>query len=175
MKQIKPPEMIKNRQRKPAVAPDAHGMDLLEDLVPVRIMRIADIVSRLATQGFQSRFDLRNTDFRILNLLDYTQGMTVNEIARRTHVDKAWISRSLRQLSDKGLIKRGSDKNDSRLAVIRLTKYGQTLLDEIWPLATATEKRMLDGIESKAFKQDLERLIKNVEAMLGSGASTPSK
>ena len=167
--------MNKNRRLKPVDALDINGMDSLEDLVPVRIMRIADIVSRLATRGFRARFDLRNTDFRILNLLDNAQGMTVNEIARRTHVDKAWISRSLRQLSEKGLIKRGSDKKDSRLAVIRLTKYGQSLLDEIWPLATATEEHMLDGIESRTFKQDLDRLMKNVEAMLDDSTSTPSK
>ena len=138
----------------------------MEDLVPVRVMRIADVISRLATRGFKARFNLRNTDLRILNLLHHARGMTVNEIARRTHVDKAWISRSLRQLSEKGLVKRSSDKNDSRMAVIKLTKVGQSLLEEIQPIAAATEDRMLKGIETRAFKQDLERLMKNVEAML---------
>ena len=167
--------MRKNPRLKPANALDIHEVSPLEDLVPVRIMRIADVISRLATRGFRARFDLRNTDFRILNLLDHEQGMTVNEIARRTHVDKAWISRSLRQLSDKGLVKRGSDKKDSRVAVIRLTKSGQSLLSEIWPLATATEEHILDGIETKAFKRDLDRLMKNVEAMLDGRESTPSE
>ena len=142
----------------------------MEDLVPVRIMRIADVLSRLATRGFKARFDLRNTDLRILNLLHQARDMTVNEIARRTHVDKAWISRSLRQLSDKGLVNRASDKNDSRIAVISLTKIGQTLLEEIQPIAAATEARMLEGIETADFKRDLERLIKNVEAMLESSS-----
>jgi len=141
----------------------------MEDLVPVRIMRIADIISRLATRGFRARFDLRNTDFRILNLLEHAQGMTVNEIARQTHVDKAWISRSLRQLSEKGLVKRGSNKKDSRVAIITLTKSGQSLLDDIRPLTTATEARLLDGIEIDAFKQDLDRLMKNIEGMLDGG------
>lgn len=134
--------------------------------MPVRIMRIADVISRLATRGFRSQFNLRNTDFRILNLLDHAPGMAVNEIARRTHVDKAWISRSLRHLSEKGLVSRGSDKKDSRITVIRLTKNGQSLLEEIRPLAAASEERMLEGIETRAFKQGLERLMKNVEAML---------
>ena len=124
------------------------------------------VISRLATRGFKGQFDLRNTDFRILNLLDHAPGMTVNEIARRTHVDKAWISRSLGQLSKKGLVKRGTDKRDSRMAVISLTKYGQSLLEEIRPLATATESRMLDGIATGSFKRDLDRLMKNAEAML---------
>lgn len=167
--------MNKNRRLKPANTSDINEAGSLEDLVPVKIMRIADVISRLATRGFRARFDLRNTDFRILNLLDHAQGMTVNEIARQTHVDKAWISRSLRQLSKKGLVKRGSDKKDSRMAVIRLTKNGQSLLEEIRPITTATEERLLDGIETEVFKQDLDRLMKNVEAMLDSSTSTPSK
>ena len=157
--------MHKNRRLKPANTSDINEVGSIEDLVPVRIMRIADILSRLATRGFRARFDLRNTDFRILNLLDHAQGMTVNEIARQTHVDKAWISRSLRQLLKKGLVKRGSDKKDSRVAIISMTKTGQTLLEEIRPLTRATEERLLDGIETAAFKQDLDRLMKNVEAM----------
>ena len=159
-------ETNKDRRLKPASTPAGDGSASVEDLVPVRIMRIADVISRLATRGFKARFDLRNTDFRILNLLDHTPGMTVNEIARRTHVDKAWISRSLRQLSEKGLVKRASDKNDSRVSIIRLTRGGQSLLEEIRPLTMATEARMLDGIEARAFKQDLERMMNNVEAML---------
>lgn len=167
--------MNKKRHLKPANTSDINGGGALEDLVPVRIMRIADIISRLATRGFRARFDLRNTDFRILNLVDHAQGTTVNEIARQTHVDKAWISRSLRQLLEKGLVKRGSDKKDSRVAIIRLTKNGQSLLEEIRPLTTATEEQLLDGIETATFKQDLDRLMKNVEAMLDSSMSTPSK
>jgi hypothetical protein len=48
-------------------------------------------------------------------------------------------------------------------------------LSEIWPLATATEEHILDGIETKAFKRDLDRLMKNVEAMLDGRESTPSE
>jgi len=62
----------------------------LEDLVPVRIVRLAEVIARLATQSIESTVGLRNTDLRLLNLLDGTEGVTVNEIARRAHVDKAW-------------------------------------------------------------------------------------
>lgn len=164
--------MNKNRRLKAAEAGETGKPVSVEDLVPVRIMRIADVISRLATRGFKGQFDLRNTDFRILNLLDHAPDMTVNEIARRTHVDKAWISRSLGQLSKKGLVKRETDKKDSRMAVISLTKYGQSLLEEIRPLAAASEARMLDGIEDRSFKRDLDRLMKNIEAMYSDQAAS---
>src|SRR5438552_4139294 len=80
----------------------------LEDLVAVRVVRIAEVLARLATASFETKVGLRNTDLWILNLLDRTDGVTVNEIARRAHVDKAWVSRSLRHLEADGLVLRSS-------------------------------------------------------------------
>ena len=75
-----------------------------EDNVGVRIIRLAEVFTRLAKIGVEQPWNLRNTDLRILNTLDGSDSVAISEIARRTHVDKAWISRSVRQLEDAGLI-----------------------------------------------------------------------
>ena len=140
----------------------------LEDLVAVRIVRIAEVVTRLATQTIEARVGLRNTDLRLLNLLDGTEGVTVNEIARRAHVDKAWVSRSLRELEKSGLVTRKSVREDSRVSLIGLSAKGRAMLEEVRPLASKREKRLLDGINEDRFKADLDRLMTNIEAMLES-------
>src|ERR1700744_203139 len=96
----------------------------LGDLTAVRIVRIAEVVAKLATSTIEVRVGLRNTDLRILNLLDHTDGVSVNEIARRAHVDKAWVSRSLRHLESAGLVGRSGLAKDSRVTVITLTAKG---------------------------------------------------
>jgi DNA-binding MarR family transcriptional regulator len=138
----------------------------LEDLVAVRIVRIAEVIARLATQTIQAQVGLRNTDLRIMNLLDGTEGITVNEIARRAHVDKAWVSRSLRELQKSGLLTRRSPREDSRLSVVALSARGRALLEQVRPMAAAREARLLAGIDRAGFKADLDRLMANAEAML---------
>jgi DNA-binding MarR family transcriptional regulator len=139
----------------------------LEDLVAVRIVRIAEVVARLATQTFEARFGLRNTDLRLMNILDGTEGVTVNEIARRTHVDKAWVSRSLRHLELSGLVtRRKNNRKDSRHTVAGLSAKGRALLEQVRPLAAARETRLLDGIDAGVFKASLDRLLANAERML---------
>jgi DNA-binding MarR family transcriptional regulator len=138
----------------------------LEDLVAVRIVRIAEVMARLATQTIEARVGLRNTDLRLMNLLDGTDGITVNEIARRAHVDKAWVSRSLRHLESSGLVTRKANRNDSRLTVVDLSAKGRALLEQVRPLAMAREMRLLDGIDPAGFKASLDRLMLNAEGLL---------
>jgi DNA-binding MarR family transcriptional regulator len=143
----------------------------LEDLVAVRIARLADVVARLAEQSVVSRNGLRHTDLRLLNLLDATDGITVNEIARRTHIDKAWVSRSLRRLQDSGLLSRHDSSTDARVCVIRLSARGRAALDRIRPVTSAREKRLLDGIDELRFKADLDRLMANAKNLLTKAGS----
>ena len=142
----------------------------LEDLVAVRIVRIAEVIARLATQTIEAQVGLRNTDLRLMNLLDRSDGITVNEIARRAHVDKAWVSRSLRELQKSGLVTRRSLREDSRLCVIGLSAKGRALLEQVRPLASARETRLLAGIDRAGFKADLDRLMTNAAAKLANGS-----
>ncbi len=138
----------------------------LEDLVAVRIVRLAEVMARLATRTIEARVGLRNTDLRLMNLLDGFQGVTVNEIARRAHVDKAWVSRSLRDLEKSGLVTRKGNNKDSRLTMVDLSAKGRALLEQVRPLAVARETRLLEGIDPAALKANLERLMLNAEKLL---------
>ena len=160
--------MLKNRRLRIADPATAGIEASLEDLVAVRIVRIAEVVARLATQTIEARVGLRNTDLRLMNLLDRADGVSVNEIARRAHVDKAWVSRSLRHLEMSGLVTRKSTRKDSRVSVIDLSAKGRALLEQVRPLAAAREARLLDGIDKDAFKASLDRLMANAESMLES-------
>lgn len=138
----------------------------LEDNIGVRVVRIAEVFQRLAKLGVEEPWGLRQTDLRILNLLDGEENVAVSEIARRTHVDKAWISRSLRQLIDKGLVERRTDPEDSRVSLAALSKRGRDLLDDIRPHVVRGERRVLKGIDERALKRQLDRLLANAEAIL---------
>jgi len=138
----------------------------LEDNVGIRILRLAEVFARLAKLGVAQPWGLRQTDLRILNLLDGRTSVPISEIARLTYVDKAWISRSVRELVDKGLVERSHSPNDFRMSLAMLTEQGRALLNEIRPSVLSHEQKVLEGIDERAFKQELERLLANADAML---------
>ena len=146
-----------------ASAPHAKGLD---DHIAVRIARIADIVTRIATLTIEGRWGLSNTDLRLLNNLDGAPPMAVSELSRRSHVDKAWVSRSLRDLEKRKLVSRGSHHTDSRLTLVSLSTRGQALLDEVRPFALNNELELLAGIDARHVKRLLQSLEKNADAQL---------
>ena len=137
-----------------------------EDNVGVRVVRLAEVFSRLARIGVEEPWGLRSTELRILNMLDGAVRIPISEIARRTHVDKAWISRSVRDLETKGLVARRDDERDARKSQAHLTEPGRELLEKIRPLVLWNEKRVLQGIDEARFKRELDQLLQNAEQIL---------
>jgi DNA-binding MarR family transcriptional regulator len=90
-------------------------------------------------------------------------------VSRRTHVDKAWISRTLKSLQQRGLVDRAADRWDARLALVSLTPEGQALLEEVRPHALQHEAALLQGVDGARFKAMLDRLEANAERILEGG------
>ena len=157
-----------------SVAPQSDTLTF-EDNVGVRIVRLAEVFSRLARIGVEGPWGLRGTELRILNVLDRVDSVPISEIARRTHVDKAWISRSVRDLEKKELVARRGDETDSRKTHAVLTAKGRELLDELRPFVVWHEARALKGIDEPSFKQDLDRLLANAEEILAVAETLPAR
>ena len=158
----------------PTLVPNSESVTF-EDNVGVRVVRLAEVFSRLARIGVEQPWGLRGTELRILNILDRVDSVPISEIARRTHVDKAWISRSVRDLENKGLVIRRADQADSRKTHAVLSAEGRSLLDRLRPLVVWHEARVLKGIDERAFKQDLDRLLANAEAILAVAETLPAR
>ncbi len=69
--------------------------------------------------------------YAILGLLyEVEEKMTAGTISEKMNVSTARIAVLLRKMSDKGLIKRESDKNDARVTVVSLTDKGREVAKE---------------------------------------------
>lgn len=134
------------------------GQTGFEDLITVRVARLAEIFTRLSSHSIGKKWNLRNTDLRLLNVLDQSQELSIREISRRTHVDKAWVSRTIRELIEKKLVQRNTDPVDSRIVLISLTRSGRKILDQVRPYALKTEKELLENLDEKLLKDMLDRL-----------------
>lgn len=160
------PEPVKVRQRQE----HAPHIDALIRLVSVRIVRLSELILRIGTVTFKERFGVKPTDLRILVMLGAYQPISVNEVSRRTHIDKAWISRSLRDLLRRKLIKRTAHPSDSRASLLSLTRKGETLLREIAPVAEEYQRQLLQGQRPRDVERVLDLLSARAEEMFQESA-----
>ena len=140
---------------------------LQEDLIQVRIIRIQEVITQLARYSVRTR-GLRTTDMRIMNLLFDAGELSINELARRAHVDKAWISRSVMELLKKRWVSKKPDPDDARAQLIRLTPKSRTLIETVRPQLISNERRLLTGVNEKQLKQQLDKLLLNADLLLES-------
>lgn len=141
----------------------------------MRIVRLAEVYARLAKIAVETPYGLRTTELRILNILDHAGSVSINEISRRAYVDKAWISRTVRDLEERGLVRREANSSDARKTHALITPKAQALLDGIRPGARKSEERVFEGIDEKRFKREMDLLLANAEALLEQAQVTTPK
>jgi DNA-binding MarR family transcriptional regulator len=161
--------IVRSKQTGSAKAGRQHDhaphIDALIRLVSVRIVRLAEMILRLGTTPIMNQFGVKPTDLRILIMLGAYQPISVNEVSRGTHIDKAWISRSLRGLMRRRLIAKAPHPSDSRVSSLSLTSQGEALLREIAPVAQKYQRLLLQGQRPRDVERMLDLLSARAEAM----------
>jgi DNA-binding MarR family transcriptional regulator len=152
-------------RRVPRRREHAPHIDALIQLVSVRIVRLSEMILRIGTLTFKKRFGVKPTDLRILVMLGAYQPISVNEVSRRTHIDKAWISRSLRGLMRRNLIAKTAHPSDNRASLLSLTSLGEALLREIAPVAQEYQRQLLQGQRLENVERVLDLLSARAEEM----------
>jgi DNA-binding MarR family transcriptional regulator len=148
------------------MADDPSPAEAMDDFVTVRLVLLAEIIARGASEAFASRFGVKNTELRILVQLGGPKPLAVNEIARRTRVDKAWISRSITALERRGLVRREPHPTDTRASLVSLTAQGRQLIEELAPVARARNDRLLEGLDRAEVHRLLDALLTRADDLL---------
>ena len=155
-----------NKTAKTAVKKPAKAVSApLEDLIQVRLGRLTEVCNQLARFSVGTK-GLRITDLRIMNLLFDNGVLSINELARRSRVDKAWVSRSVTQLLEKRWVSKENDPNDARAQLIRLTPKSRETLEKFRPAIQHNEKLLLQGVNEKLLKRQLDRVWINAGDLL---------
>ncbi len=87
---------------------------------------------------------------------------TAQQVAMQAAMDKMTVSRAVSGLLKRGLVVRSTSPKDRREQILKLTKTGRDIHDEIAPLALEQEKVLLQGLSSSEIDQ-LFRLLDELE------------
>ncbi|MBT7942014.1 MAG: winged helix-turn-helix transcriptional regulator [Alphaproteobacteria bacterium] len=105
--------------------------------------------ARAVTQFFDGILKpsgLKVTQFSVLAAVATEGPASMTAISKSLVMDRTTLTRNLKPLFDRGLVREGKDEADRRQRQITLTREGKTILSKALPLWDQAQKQFLDGI-----------------------------
>jgi DNA-binding MarR family transcriptional regulator len=147
-------------------SPEAGQKPLSEEFLAVLVIAIANRLTRGASKFYRDVWNIGVVEWRIMMCLDDLAGRPIGEIGEAADVDKGAVSRSVKVLIERGLIK--AEIGARRMNLIRLTPDGKALLKDLVKSGRRRETRLLSAFsaeESAQLRAMLARLLKQVDVM----------
>jgi DNA-binding MarR family transcriptional regulator len=135
--------------------------------MPFRLNRLAAEVSTELASEYQVRYGLDIPEWRVLATLGFrNDACSAQTIAHCTRTHKSTISRAVTALMQRQLVERVENEDDRREFVLRLTRKGQALYEELIPRLKRKEQQILSCLsapERKAFALALGKIEKHLD------------
>ena len=119
----------------------------LAEFLPYRLSVLSNTISRNIAAIYDREFGLNIWQWRVMAVVGETPGASATEVMQRTAMDKVAVSRAVSGLIELGYMTRQASTEDARRSVLALTKQGQSIYDQIVPLALGYESDLLKGID----------------------------
>ena len=135
----------------------------LERFLPYRLSVLSNRLSNAIARSYETRFQLSVTEWRVIAVLGRFRGLSANEVAERTAMDKVAVSRAVARLLESGRLQRDLHENDRRRSVLELSPAGYAIYEAVAPSALAYERALLEALEP-AERETLLRLLDKLSA-----------
>ena len=167
--------------RRPAERPPAAGGAgdappfALEEFLPHRLSVVSARAHRLFARAYADRAGLSVPEWQVLSVLARSGDLSATDVARRSAMDKVKVSRAVRSLTERRLVRRAEDRRDPRVRRPATTARGRRTQAGTMPLVHALESELLgplSGEERDRLRAVLSRLDRHL-AELGADAVEP--
>ncbi|MEW5422959.1 MarR family winged helix-turn-helix transcriptional regulator [Amorphus sp. 3PC139-8] len=85
--------------------------------------------------------------YRVLAALRQTGQKTLGDLSDMVSKEQSTLSRLIGKMEAKGLVTRDRPKDNARIVLIDLTPKGETLADELMPIAIHFEQTLTEGLD----------------------------
>jgi len=138
----------------------------LERYLPYRLSILSNRISALISETYSDKFALSITEWRIMAVLGEYPGVSADEVSLKTQIEKSILSRAINKLLQRKLLEREFDPSDKRRSMLRLTKTGLSVYDELVPMSYDYEQALLTCFtegEREQFSELIDRLYAHAE------------
>jgi DNA-binding MarR family transcriptional regulator len=141
-------------------------LDLLR-FVPFRLNRLAAEVSAALSSEYQERYGLDIPEWRVLATLGFrNDACSAQYIAHCTRTHKSTISRAVTALMKRQLVERVENADDRREFVLRMTRKGKALYQQLIPRLLRKEQEILSCLSARE-RRDFAEMLGKIETSLG--------
>ena len=120
---------------------------LLDEFLPYRLVSLSQRISQSLSSIYREEFGVSVPEWRILANLAERGELNPSEIAAQTSMDRARVTRGIKDLRAKKCLVKRPDATDQRAYRLRLSATGEALYRKIVPLALAWERELLAGLD----------------------------
>lgn len=127
--------------------------------VTFRLSKLQNNLNAQATAILKERSGLSLVEWRLIQVLRMYENASPTQIANLVHMDKGQLSRKIKAMIRKDLLKLKTDEHDQRVQHIQITKRAQNLSDLMMPAMEARQEILLKDVSSR----ELESFFKVLE------------
>lgn len=129
----------------------------LDTFLPYKLSLATNTVSQSLADEY-AKFNITRTQWRILAVLGGGVDLTAGAIAKKTLMDKTTLSRAIKNLIERKLVKRKASQTDGRSSPLSLTTSGRKLFEKITPIVLSHERKLISKI-SRDDRVVLDRIL----------------
>jgi DNA-binding MarR family transcriptional regulator len=157
------------RVSKPKRELSPRDLDVIEtqSFIISRISTLNVLLKRRAAIYARDTFDFTLTEWRIITLLRTLAPISVRELSLEALADTALISRAAAGLVSKGYLLRKRSPEDSREALLSLTKRGMELSIEMCRASLERNDELLQGYSP----EEIQNLVSTLDELIGRARS----
>lgn len=144
-------------------------VETIEDVITFRLQRLVMIDERAGQDWVARLFGLTLNEWRLLALIRAHAPVRAGDMAVLMYMDKSQLSRLIKSLQAKKLIKNATDPGDGRAVALKPTKRGKLRHDKVLQEVLRRNEDMLSPLtraEVAVFDGLLERVLEHNAALL---------
>lgn len=152
----------------PNGAADGAPAIVLEEFLPHRLAVVSARAHRLFARAYSEQAGLSVAEWQVLSVLARSGDLSATDVARQAAMDKVKVSRAVRSLLARRLLRRAEDRHDRRVRRLAMTALGRRVQAGVAPLARALERDMLGPLsaeERDRLRAALGRLDRHLAAL----------
>lgn len=143
----------------------------IQDLKSVITFRLARLQNNLNTQAsaiLKAHSALSLTEWRIISTFEMLGETTLTDIANWSQVDKGQLSRTIKNLIQRGYLNSLPSKSDGRQQILSLSDKGHAQYLVLLPVMRKRQQNLIAGISAEdlaAFNHVIDQLNANIQTM----------
>ena len=132
----------------------------LSKFIPYCLSVVSNEISNKIALSYQTQFGIDLHQWRVMAVLGEESDLSAQDVSARTAMDKVAVSRAVKKLIHSNMVSREFDVADKRRSILSLTSDGQTIYQQIVPLAKTYESNLLQQLSDDEIAELVKLLNK---------------